>query len=252
MTLPSELQQIVDQHAKEYAVSNVVHEKDFIFQFLMNHPGFQSKDHAVRYYFSDGENSARKFVSLISAFTTKKCEVLEFASGYGCVSRHFKNRHDHSFVACDIHPEAIALIADKIGMEALLSSQLPETFNAPRAFDVVFALSFFSHMPHATWGRWIKSLIRALKGDGLFVFTTHGRQSVKYFGEVQFDERGYWFRADSEQKDLSPWDYGQTIVLPRYVFSELEKITNASLVFFQEAYWWGHQDVYVVRKHDGV
>ena len=251
MNISAELQAIVDRHALKHSVSNAVHESDFILQFLLNNPVFPSKEHAIQYYFSDGDNSARQFIGLVSQFLDKRAseaQILEFASGYGCVSRHLKNARGYTFTACDIHPEAINLIANKIGLNALLSATEPELFSPPQEFDVVFALSFFSHMPRATWGRWITSLLKAVRVGGLLIFTTHGRQSIKHFGEVTFDQNGYWFRADSEQKDLSTSDYGQTIVLPKYVINGLEKNSDASLIFFQEAYWWGHQDTYVLRK----
>jgi 2-polyprenyl-3-methyl-5-hydroxy-6-metoxy-1,4-benzoquinol methylase len=49
--------------------------------------------------------------------------------------------------AYDIHQQAIQFIQEKLKTEAVLSASRPEDLDLNRAFDVVFALSFFSHMP---------------------------------------------------------------------------------------------------------
>jgi hypothetical protein len=114
----------------------------------------------VAYYFEDGKRSSDKFRELVAAHAPKqdKHTVLEFAAGYGCVSRHLLHAREISVESCDIHDEAISFLQNKIGVRGLLSSPFPELLSLPSQYDVVFALSFFSHMPITTWARWLGPL----------------------------------------------------------------------------------------------
>jgi hypothetical protein len=78
--------------------------------------------------------------------------------------------------ACDIHPEAGAFLREKLGVAAVGSVEVPEKFNLGQRFDVVFALSFFSHLPHSGWRRWLLALAEHTGPDGILIFTTHGER----------------------------------------------------------------------------
>ena len=246
--------EICENAAQRRRVSAEIHPEDFIFHFLFDNPTFQSKEQAIEYYFEDGLCSAQKLLSILKEICgfggEQKIHLLEFASGYGCVTRHINNVIPFCInTACDIHQQAIQFIQEKLETEAVLSSSRPEDLHLNTTFDVVFALSFFSHMPKTTWTRWFNSLLPKLKKGGYFIFTTHGWLSLKYFGFPKFDNDGFWFTKRSEQKDLDTSEYGLSAVTPQFVFQQAAKNPETSIVFFREAYWWGHQDVYVV-KHD--
>lgn len=133
-------------------------------------------------------------------------------------------------------------------MPALLSRSNPAEFKADQTFDVIFALSFFSHMPDATWGAWFRALFANLAEHGLLIFTTHGRAGYEDLGRPQLAPSGFWFAPMSEQKDLPTEEYGCTVVTPSYVLEKAESCAGAALVFFREGFWWGKQDVYVVQR----
>lgn len=243
--------------ANRFGVAPDIHPDDYIFKFLIANECFHSKDDAVNYYFSDGQASSKKFSGLVSKFLppvpgSPPLSILEFASGYGCVSRHLVKQFGRSVTPCDIHPAASAFLKEKIGMEPLQSTRQPEAFAPGKSFDIVFALSFFSHMPHATWARWLHTLFNAVRPGGLLIFTTHGLISGKFFGNPALNADGYWFRAESEQKDLDVTQYGQMIVTPAYVFGRISTLPEASICFFERASWWGHQDTYVVQKKTAI
>lgn len=103
-------------------------------------------------------------------------------------------------------------------------------------------------MPDKTWGRWLAALGSKCVPGGYLIFTTHGLESRRYFGNPELDSRGYWFTASSEQADLSVEDYGQTIVTRQYVSDRIEMCGGLDIVHYEEAGWWGHQDVYVLRR----
>jgi 2-polyprenyl-3-methyl-5-hydroxy-6-metoxy-1,4-benzoquinol methylase len=247
-----EFKRIFEDEGKQWNVSSEVHPEDYIFQFLFENPSFVSKDKAIEYYFRDGLSSAQKLRTILNDICDysddRKISLLEFASGYGCVTRHFKNIIPFSeTTSCDIHPQAIRFIKEKLGINSILSASKPEEFNPNQRYDAVFALSFFSHMPKNSFGRWLKTLMSLVKPKGYLIFTTHGFESIKFIPKCHFDADGFYFQATSEQKDIATSEYGLTCTQPKYVFSQVFQNVNTTLKFFREGFWWNHQDVFVVK-----
>jgi len=107
-------------------------------------------------------------------------------------------------------------------------------------------------MPKETFTRWLERLLSFVKPDGYFIFTTHGLVSTKFLHNVKFDKGGYWFQKASEQTDLDTSEYGLSCTLPEFVCSRLFEIPECRVIYFQEAFWWQHQDVYVVQRDHGL
>ncbi len=249
--LASALLSVIEQQALRFSVSPAIHPADHIFKFIMGHPRFESDEARVRYYFEDGANSATQFAELLHKFcgqTRRIPRVLEFASGYGCVTRHLVRNKDFTLESCDIHAAAIDFLQTKIGVRAVGSSSFPENLSLPHEFDFVFALSFFSHMPITTWTRWLVRLTQYVRSGGVLAFTTHGMTSKPLLGDPEIPANGFWFTAVSEQSDLSTEEYGSTIVTEDFVSKNVLSISSVELLDTRTAYWWGHQDLYVLRK----
>lgn len=250
--LTSEMIRLNALAAEKQGVTPEVHPKDFIFWFVATHPHL-SIDNATTYYFEDGARSAAKLDREVAALfgeETKPIKLMEFASGYGCVSRHLKKNPRFDLTSCDIHPEAIEFLTNTIGVKAHQSAHSPEQFSTPEKYDAIFALSFFSHMPKATFGRWIKALYGALKAPGYLLFTTHG---IKSIGGLQITEQdigddGFWFQARSEQHDLDAEEYGLTLSLPSFVIPEVHRVVGSPITNYKQAEWWCHQDLWIVKR----
>jgi SAM-dependent methyltransferase len=207
----------------------------------------------VKYYFQTGADSAAKFLGVLRELYPGRAgalDVLEFAAGYGCVTRHLARGGvpPLNLVSCDIHAEALGFLRDRIGVPVTASERVPENFLPDRQFDVVFALSFFSHMPKSTFGRWLRALFRTLRAPGYLVFTTQGLEGAKHIGCREIPADGYWFAPASEQKDLNTADYGSTLALPRFVIGEIYRELRAPIAMYRYACWWDTQDLWVVAK----
>jgi SAM-dependent methyltransferase len=153
---PEEIRRLCHKAGARYQVCAQVHPEDFIFRFACTHPGFSTPAAAIGYYFLDGRRSALKVRDLIiTTLPHRKAplKVLEFASGYGAVTRHASRLLPHSLSCCDIHPAANAFNARHFGVTTLASSEIPEALELPHHYDLIFVLSFFSHMPRTTWTR---------------------------------------------------------------------------------------------------
>ena len=234
----------VDAVARQLGVKSAIHADDHIFSFLLAHTSFSDEKDRATYYFEDGARTRMKLESLTRELLLKDHhDLLEFASGYGCVTRHLTNSSANLW-ASDIHPAAIEFLRRDLGARAFLSSPYPEMLEVPRQFDAVFALSFFSHMPIATWARWLVRLLQATRSGGFVIFTTHG---LKTQPDVVIPPTGFWFVSASEQADLPTEQYGSTITTPAFVRAAVASIHGVKLVKFEEAAWWNHQDLYVLQ-----
>jgi hypothetical protein len=149
--------------------------------------------------------------------------------------------------ACDIHDMAVSFVRETFGVSSVLSVDEPEKLDVgPSKFDVICAVSFFSHLPRETWSRWLKSLAFNVAPNGVLIFTTHGLRSQ--LGSMKPGADGFAFSPVSEQDDLDPSKYGTSLTTFDFVYRNVRDLDGVVLVHFQEALWWGHQDAYVIRK----
>lgn len=242
---PADLRGHSETIARALGVPADIHSADHIFWWQHDDPALLDKLALARGYFAGGAEAAEALKALIGQYrpTDTPFTLLEFASGYGRVSRHWRNVLPSAEVlACDIHANAVEFLRG-LGLTATPSSAVPEHLRLGRRFDVIFALSFFTHMPRRTWGRWLRVLADHLTTSGLLVFTTHGLPSLEQMGVARLDPDGFWFTDFSEQKDLDAAEYGATATSLNYVLRQM-RAGNLDLRYFREA-GMGHQDVYV-------
>ena len=238
--------------ARRYGIPAAIHPDDYLFLWHKHHPARSPSDTlAAAVYFETGHDSATRFLWLIDRIVRPepgRVSVLEFASGYGCVSRHLQLHDRLDVVPCDIHGEAVTFLRTALGLPALGSTMLPDAFDPGRRFEIVFALSFLTHMPRATWTAWLTRLFDLVEPGGAFIFTAHGFKPWQEVGSPAIETEGFWFLPDSEQKDLPGEDYGCTVTLPHFVFNAIRALPGAELIFYRPDYWGDHQDTYVLRR----
>jgi hypothetical protein len=235
--------------AKRQGVEPDIHPKDLIYWYLVN--SWERIDVQINYYFEDGGRSATKVAELAAEMGydgQRKIKLLEFASGYGCVSRHLKKIPQFDLVSCDIHPEAIDFLTRKIGVKAILSAHVPDHFSPPQKYDIVFALSFFTHLPRSSWGRWLKVLYNTVEAPGYLMFTTHGQTVLEMLKPTGLSDDGFGFSAESEQKDLDPEEYGSNITMPEFVHAQIVQQLGQVEVIHRPTEWWKFQDLWIIRR----
>ena len=100
--------------------------------------------------------------------------VLDFGCGCGRVVRHWAQ------TGAEIHGSDVNPRLTSWCRRALPFAQFRTNGAAPPLaygddfFDVVYALSVFTHMPEALQMRWIEELTRVLRPSGILIITTHG------------------------------------------------------------------------------
>ncbi len=243
---------ITSEIARNFGVDPHVHLADFVFLYHMDGKDKRPLEDALRVYFEDGRQSAARLTELVREFLPQrpKPRLLEFASGYGCLTRYFVN--DPTFfqtTACDIHAEAVDFIRDALGTRAVLSNREPGKLDlGGEQFDVVFALSFFSHIPPTTFAHWLNRLLDAVADGGLLIFTTHGRSGQAAINLQTLGPDGYCFNPISEQKDLPTNEYGTMVVTPYYVLDAISGRSDFALKLYRESFWWGFQDIFILER----
>jgi hypothetical protein len=230
--------------------------EDMMFDFIVRAVFPTNHAQAVEAYFSGGGDCAQRLAALChELLQTAPKTILEFASGYGRVCRHAKHVLPATlWTSSDVHPHAVSFNTKKLGIDSFVSPASPEGWVVNRRYEVVFALSFFSHMPDATFGPWLERLFNSVEQNGILIFTTHGEISLRNMRAggldplANFNEKGCYWNTNSDQRDLDSTDYGTSAVTLHYVQRALEALPEAELIRFQQAFWWAHQDLYVVRK----
>jgi SAM-dependent methyltransferase len=231
--------------ASKYNVCSFLDPQDHMLRFFIETSGVKK---GISYYFDGGNADAEKLVELIklSGISENDCRILEFASGYGRVTRHLAKRCN--VTACDIHPAAVEMIKSRLETPAYVSSDAPEKLAVPGQYDFVFAISLFSHLPDATFRPWIAALLSLTKPGGYLMFTTHGPKGLKASPALPPPgPDGIGFIPFSEQVDLDGYVYGTTTVVPDYVRQRITSV-GGELVSYDETEWWALQDQWVVSK----
>jgi SAM-dependent methyltransferase len=244
--------------SSKYGVTADIHVDDAIFGDLYRHYG-QDLGKALDAYLASGLASAEKIRDLVAELQgarivdgriTDAMTLLDFGSGYGCVARHFRNVIPQAkLVAIDMQDKAMYFNAAHLGVQAVVSDVNPVRVNPFFHFDVVFSLSLFSHQPRDRIGPWLAKLVQFVKVGGIFLFTTHGKTTHReHLPHLKVNEEGYGFERTAASNDFSPDEHGNAITYPLLMFKELDRLPNIDLVMFKGAAWWGHQDLFVVRK----
>lgn len=131
-----------------------------------------------------GQRAAAEIMSAVEPYFEQREElsVLDFGVGSGRVARPMidilRSRFEHLYFAgADVDAAAVSWCARSIPGEyvTINSSRLP--FVDGR-FDLVYAVSIFTHMDEEEQWRWLSELQRVLRPGGILVATTHSPHLV--------------------------------------------------------------------------
>ena len=243
--------------AEQFSVVPDVDPTDLTMGYAVFHEDYAGRrETAVQYYFKDGAQSAKQLADLVydrlGFQRDTSFQMLEFASGYGRVARHWSQFVNSSVTTCDIHSAAVDFNSNVLSVPSVLSSPVPESLALPGIYDVIFCLSFFTHMPERTFEHWLNKLYDSLSPNGVLIFTTHGATCAK-IRNVEVGPQDFYFTTETEQHDISTVDYGYTIVMQPLVEKLVSRLPGqAKLEVFHPDYYWNIQDLYAVRKVSGV
>ena len=109
--------------------------------------------------------------------------ILDFGCSSGRVIRVLKAYNAaYNCYGCDPNGEAIGWAQQNLpGIDFRISPLRPPLSYAPGHFDLLFAISIWSHMNQKSARGWLAEMRRIVKAGGLFLLTFHGLSSVSYY-----------------------------------------------------------------------
>jgi SAM-dependent methyltransferase len=113
--------------------------------------------------------------------------ILDFGCGFGRVTRHWLHL-DADVHGCDYNRHAVRWCQRNLTFAKFAVNQLePPLPYADEYFDLVYALSVFTHLPGSLLLAWRDELSRVVKRGGFAIITTHGDG---YLDELTHEEQG--------------------------------------------------------------
>jgi SAM-dependent methyltransferase len=113
-------------------------------------------------------------------------DVLDFGCGCGRVTRYFRD-HDGSVAGSDVSAPAVDWCRENLSFGRFERNGLaPPLRFTDESFDLVYALSVFTHLTADLQLAWRDELRRVLRPGGRLLVTTHGRS---YLPRLDGDER---------------------------------------------------------------
>ncbi|GAC1602823.1 MAG: hypothetical protein NVS3B2_06820 [Ramlibacter sp.] len=221
---------------------------DDIFRFFAGHP---TSLNPVRDYLADGWRTLSELMWLLEQQNLPLAHVtslLEFACGFGRFTRHLVKRLPvGALCVSDIVPAAMDQVPKQFAVQAVPSTRLPEDLRLPGQYEVVFVLSLFSHLPLATWSRWLSRLWEATRPGGLLIFSTHGISCADR-ANVKLDAEGFAFFSESESTALDGADYGVSYTSEAFVRRAAREHAPGALHTVMPDHFWSQQDAHILRR----
>jgi SAM-dependent methyltransferase len=221
--------------------------RDEIFRFFATHP---TSLNPPRDYLADGWRSLSELLLLLDRIgrpLLKLQSMLEFASGYGRLTRHLAPLLGDRLWVSDVMPGSVDFAASRFGVRGFAAEVNPAAIKWPQQFDLVFVLSLLTHVPPAKWAPWLQALYAATAPGGALVFSVHSENCDKPEG-VAFNADGWFFAPASESTHLDAGHYGTTYTTREWIARTCQAALGRPLSLHTETCFWIGQDAVVIEK----
>jgi SAM-dependent methyltransferase len=139
--------------------------------------------------------------------------VLDFGCGAGRTLRHFLTEaEDAEFWGADVDAASIDWMRENLSppLHAWRSAHGPPIGLEPGSFDLIWAISVFTHLPQMTSMHWLLELHRLLKPGGLLIATYYGRWNSEFLAGEPWDDDRVGMNVLQHTR---PWDEGGPVTL---------------------------------------
>lgn len=211
--------------------------------------------HDVEWFLSSGKLGAQSLRDILlknGADIAGFASILDFGCGAGRVLRHLPALTNARLFGCDYSSKLITWCRANLPVAEFSISNREERLRyGDSSFDVIYALSVFTHFTEAQHGFWIDELRRILRPGGYLFLTTHGEHY-----EDQIPEKLRKKFRDGELVVINPDRAGQNICAAfhpeKYVRDELARGWQVLDFIERGALGNPSQDVYLLRKPLGA
>lgn len=242
----SQLVQAVCRDLVARGVNLDVHVDDEMLIFFLYTQGYPFEQ-ALAAYFDSGRQiwmTVRQILSWRFGSPRACGRFLDFASGYGRLTRHVvAELPKESVWVSDIYAEGVAFQERTFGVEGIVSTIDPSDLRFETRFDCILVSSLFTHLPAARFSAWLRCLGAALTPGGMLLFSVH---DLSLWREGPPPASGIAFRPQSESRSLSTEEYGTAWVSEEYVRSAVTAALGGCAVHRIPRGLANIQDIYVV------
>jgi SAM-dependent methyltransferase len=155
--------------------------------------------------------------------------VLDFGCGCGRTLVWFTGRSPHLY-GTDIDAEAISWCRSNLApAEFNVNSSLPPLEYPSETFDLIYAISVFTHLDEDYQFRWLNELKRVTKPGGVVLLTVHGHYAWKALPHkdvVDIEREGFKFISSNAMKGIFPEWYQNAYHKKEYIFERYPKYFN--------------------------
>ena len=153
--------------------------------------------------------------------------ILDLGCGVGRIALPFYHAYRKPSSTCDVDPTAIAYLKSvHPDLDARVSGYEPPTPFASESFDVVYAVSVWTHLPADLQTPWLLEIRRILRPGGLALITTSSyralasrRTKLKGWADVSDEElrsAGFLFKAAGATRGVTG-TYGYALHTEEFV-----------------------------------
>ncbi len=176
--------------------------------------------------------------------------ILDFGCRCGRTLLWFAGRpQSYALYGTDIDAEAISWCRNNLDFaEFGVNDALPPLDYSSDTFDLVYAISVFTHLDEGYQFRWLDELRRITSPKGIVLLTLHGRPVWKNLPEEEVADiktRGFKFKAANQMKGVFPEWYQNAYHTKGYVF---EQYSNYFDVLDYIPRGNGRQDIVILQK----
>jgi SAM-dependent methyltransferase len=223
-----------------------VHVDDEMLHFFLYTQGYPFEQ-ALAAYFDSGRQIWKTVRQILSwrFGSPRACgRFLDFASGYGRVTRHIVAELPRESVwVSDVYAEGVAFQERTFGVKGIVSTSDPEDLWLETSFDCILVSSLFTHLPAARFSGWLRRLGAGLSPRGMLLFSVHDLSSRR---DGPPPASGIAFSPTSESGSLSTQEYGTAWVSEEYVRSAVKATLGDCAVHRIPGGLANIQDLYVV------
>lgn len=178
--------------------------------------------------------------------------ILDFGCGCGRIARYWAGLGEERVFGCDYNRDLVRWCQHNLPfMDVRVNTSLPP-FPFDRRFDLIYAVSVFTHLSESVQEAWVGECRRALAPNGILLFTTLGR---RYVDRLSAPERRAFERGEvvtrfreGEGSNLCVTYHPEAFVGRVLAGYELLESITTGVAGVATDSPLTHQDVHVVRK----
>ncbi|MGA2435137.1 MAG: methyltransferase domain-containing protein [Bryobacteraceae bacterium] len=181
-----------------------------------------------------GESASRAIESAAESVgrPLETCEtVLDFGCGCGrTLAWLIERRPAVEFHGADVDSEAIEWCRGNFPpAKFAVGAPLPPTPYADASFDLIYAISVFTHLGEEHHRLWLAELRRILRPSGILLITVHGERERKVLSSMQtaqLEAEGFLFASSRKLRGILPDWYQTTFQTREYLDRALSRDFN--------------------------